>query len=209
MTWPGQKVRLLPGWYRLRHSHVSVHKSHFLNTFLVPFKSALLAIPTPFLFSFHRTQQSLFVKFLSLSCCFSMAQKTFIYQTFDFFFLFLWIALLSFEVPDSYPFLFSLGWHQCSSVAHPCPTLCNPMDRRTPGFPVHQQLLELAQTHVHGVGDAIQPSHPLLSPSPAAFNLSQHQSLFQQVSSLYQVAKVLEFQLQHQSFQWTARTDFL
>ena len=99
--------------------------------------------------------------------------------------------------------------HVCCSVNKSCPTLCNPMDRRTPGFPVHQQLLVLAQTHVHGVGDAIQPSHPLLSPSPPAFNLSQHQSLFQQVSSLYQVAKVLEFQLQHQSFQWIARTDFL
>ena len=81
-----------------------------------------------------------------------------------------------------------------------CPTLCDPMDCSTPGFPVHHQLLELTQTHVHRVGDAIQPSHPLLSPSPPAFNLSQHQGLFQRVSSLYQVAKVLEFQLQHQSF---------
>ena len=82
-----------------------------------------------------------------------------------------------------------------------CPTLCDPMDCSTPGFPVHHQLLELTQTHVHRVGDAIQPSHPLLSPSPPAFNLSQHQGLFQGVSSSHQVAKLLELQLQHQSFQ--------
>ena len=71
-----------------------------------------------------------------------------------------------------------------------------------PDFPVHHQLPELAQTHVYWIDDAIQPFHPLLSPSPPAFNLSQHQGLFQWVSSLHQLAKVLEFQLQHQSFQW-------
>ena len=81
------------------------------------------------------------------------------------------------------------------------PTLCDPTDCSTPGFPVHHRLLEPTQTHVHGVGDAIQPSHPLVSPSPPAFNLSQHHCLFQQVSSSHQVAKVLEFQLQLQSFQ--------
>ena len=86
--------------------------------------------------------------------------------------------------------------------------LYNPMDCSTPGFPFHHQLLELAQTHVHQVSDAIQPSHPLLSPSPA-FNLSHHQGLFQWVSSSHQVARVLEFQLQYQSFQWIFRTDFL
>ena len=75
------------------------------------------------------------------------------------------------------------------------------MDCSTPGFPVYRQLPELAQTHVHRVGDAIQPPHPLSSPSLPAFNLSQHQGLFQSVSSLHQVAKALEFQLQHQSFQ--------
>ena len=83
------------------------------------------------------------------------------------------------------------------------------MDCSMPGLPVHHQLLELTQTHVHRVGDAIQPSHPLLSPSPPALNLSHHQGLFQWVSSSHQVAKVLEFQLQHQSFQWIFRTDFL
>ena len=83
--------------------------------------------------------------------------------------------------------------------------LYDPMDCSMPGLPFHHQLLELAQTHVHQVGDAIQPSHPLSSPSPSVFNLSRHQGLFQRVISLHQVAKVLEFQLQHQSF----RTDFL
>ena len=88
-----------------------------------------------------------------------------------------------------------------SSVAQSCPTLCDPMNCSMPGFLVHHQLPEPTQTHVHRVGDAIQPSHPLSSPSPPTFNLSQHQGLFQCISSLPQVAKVLEFQLQHQSFQ--------
>ena len=88
-------------------------------------------------------------------------------------------------------------------VVQSCPTLCNPMDCSMPGFPVLHQLPELTQTHAHWVSDAIQPSHPLLSPSPPAFSLSQW------VSSLHQVAKVLEFQLQHQSFQWIFRTHFL
>ena len=95
-----------------------------------------------------------------------------------------------------------------NSVTQLCPTLCNPMNHGTPGLPVHHQLLQFTQTHVHRVGDAIQPSHPLLFPSPAP-NPSQHQSLFQWVNSLHQVVKVLEFQLQHQSFQWTPRTDLL
>ena len=89
---------------------------------------------------------------------------------------------------------------QFSSVVQLRPTLCDPSDFSTSGFPVHHQLLELAQTQVHWVGDAIQPSHPLSSPSPPAFNLSQHQGLFQRASSSHQVAKVLE--LQHQFFQW-------
>ena len=80
-----------------------------------------------------------------------------------------------------------------SSVAQLCPTLCYPMDCSTPGFPVHHQLPELTQTHAHRVDDAIQPSYPLLSPSPPAFSLSQHQSLFQWVSSSHQMARVLEF----------------
>ena len=83
------------------------------------------------------------------------------------------------------------------------------MDCSTPGFPVHHQLLKLAQTHVHWVGDAIKQSHPLSSPFPSAFNLSQHQGLFQWVSSSHHVAKLLEIQLQHQSSKWRFRTYFL
>ena len=98
---------------------------------------------------------------------------------------------------------------QFSSVSQSCPTLCDPMNRSMPGLPVHHQLPESTQTHVHRVGDAIQPSHPLWSPSPPAPNPSQHQGLFQWVNSLHKVAKVLEFQFQHQSFQWTPRTDLL
>ena len=98
--------------------------------------------------------------------------------------------------------------HQFSSVAQSCPTLCNPVDYSTPGFPVHHQLLELTQTHVHWISYAIQSSHPLSSPSPN-INISQQKGIFQWVSSLHQVAKVLEFQLQHQSSQWIFRTDFL
>ena len=97
---------------------------------------------------------------------------------------------------------------QFSSITQLCLTLCNPMDCSTPGFPVHRQLPELAQTHIRRVGDAIWSSHPLSSPSPPVFNLSQHQGLFQWVNSSHQVAKV-ELQLQHQSFQWIFRTDFL
>ena len=96
-----------------------------------------------------------------------------------------------------------------SSSVQSCPTLCDPIDCSMPGLPVHHQLLEFTQTHVHCVGDGIQPSHALSSPSPPALNLSQHQGLFKWVSSSHQVAKVLEFQLQHQSFQWTPRTDLL
>ena len=98
---------------------------------------------------------------------------------------------------------------QFSSCAQSCPTLCNPMDCSTPGFPVHHQLPEFTQIHIHWIRDAIQPSHPLLSPSPPDLNLSQHHGLFLWVSSSHQVAKVLEIQLQHPSFQWTARTDLL
>ena len=98
---------------------------------------------------------------------------------------------------------------QFSSVTKSCPTLCDPMNHGTLGLPVHHQLLEFTQTHVHWVGDAIQPSHLLSSPSPPAFNLSQHKGLFRWVSSWHQVAKIPEFQLQHQSFQWTPRTDLL
>ena len=98
---------------------------------------------------------------------------------------------------------------QFSSVTQPCPTLCDPMDCSMTGLPVHHQLPEFTQIHVHWVSDAIQPFHPLSAPSLPAFNLSSHQGLFWWVSSSHQVAKILEFQLQHLFFQWIFRTDFL
>ena len=105
----------------------------------------------------------------------------------------------------------AVQWHIvascCCSVAWSCPTLCDHVGCSMPGLPVLHYLLEFAQTHVHWVTDAIQPSHPLSSPSLPALHLFQHQGLFQWVSCSYQVARVLEFQLQHQSFQWIFRTD--
>ena len=98
---------------------------------------------------------------------------------------------------------------QFSSVAQSCLTLRDPMNHSTPGLPVHHQLLELTHTQVHRVSDAIQPSHPLSSPSPPVPNPSQHQSLFQWINSSHEVAKVLEFQLQHHSFQRNPRADLL
>ena len=98
---------------------------------------------------------------------------------------------------------------QFSSVTQSCLTLCDPMDCSPLGLPVYNQLTEFTQTHVHWVSDAIQQYQPLSSPSLPTFNLSQHQGLFNWVGSSNQVAKVLEFQLQYQSFQWIFRTDFL
>ena len=108
----------------------------------------------------------------------------------------------------SAPFHQKVQFSSIQSLSH-VQILCSPIDCHTPSLPVHHQLLGCTQTHVHWAGDAIQPSHPLSSPFPLAFNLSQHQGLFQWVSSSHQGAKVLEFQLQHQSFQWTLRTDLL
>ena len=122
-------------------------------------------------------------------------------------FLFITLHDLILDFHQSTTELVSLQYHQFSSVTQSCPTPCDPMDCSMPGFPILHQHLKLAQTHVHGVGDAIQPSHPLSFSSPPALNLSQHQDLFQWVSSLHQVAKILEFQLQHQSFQWIFRID--
>ena len=104
--------------------------------------------------------------------------------------------------PQSFP-LISQSVQSLSHVR-----LCDPMNHSVPGLPVHHQPLEFTQTQVHQVSDAIQPSHSLLSPSPAP-NPSQHQALFKRVNSSHHVAKVLEFQLQHQSFQWTPRADLL
>ena len=125
----------------------------------------------------------------------------------------LWVCCLSlFHAQKKWLLLVEISttcMSQFSSVTQLCPTLCNPMDCSTPGLHVHHQLPELAQTHINQVGDAIQPSHPLSCPSLPTFNLAQHQCLFKWVSSSHQVAKVLEFQLQCQSFQWIFRTDFL
>ena len=98
---------------------------------------------------------------------------------------------------------------QFSSVAQSCPNFCDHMNRSTPGLHIHQQLLEFTQTHVNQVSDAIQPSNLLSSPSPPAPNPSQHQSLFQWVNSSHEVAKVLEFQLQHHYLQRNTRADLL
>ena len=127
--------------------------------------------------------------------------------------------LCLFKLSGLFPeyFQHDLGWShgfgtcryrglQFSSVTQSCPTLCDPMNHSMPGLPVHHQLPEFTQTHVHWVSDAIQPSHSLSSPSPPVLNPSQHQGLFKWVSSSHQVAKVLEFQLQHQSFQLCLKT---
>ena len=122
----------------------------------------------------------------------------------------LWWSVTPSSAYHSLPSVLLFGiFLKFSSVAQSCLTLCDPMNRSTPGLPVHHQLLESTQTHVHWVSDAIQPSHPLSSPSPPALRLSQHQGLFKWVRSSPDVAKELELQLQHQSLQWTPRTDLL
>ena len=120
-----------------------------------------------------------------------------------------WSSVSCVKIGCSHQYFPLFPHFSCCSVPQSCLTLCDHMDCSTPGFPVLHHIPELAQTHVHQVGDAIQPSHPLSSPSPPAVSLSQHQGLFQWVNCLHQVAKVLELQLQHQSFQWIFRVDFL
>ena len=115
------------------------------------------------------------------------------------------LTLISQQILASYKLLIQ----GISSVAQSCLILCDTMDCSMPALPVHHQLLEFTQIHVHWVSDDIQPSHPLSFPSPPTFNLSQHQGLFQWISSSHQVAKALEFEAQHQSFQRIFRTDFL
>ena len=116
--------------------------------------------------------------------------------------LYSYIPKWSCSFPDILMWLEKDAEVQFSSVAQSCPTLCYLMNYSTPGLPIHHQLPESTQTQVHWVSDAIQPSHPLCSPFPPTPNLSQHQGLFKWVSSSHQVAKVLEFQVQHQSFQF-------
>ena len=125
---------------------------------------------------------------------------------FDFLFLFVWWF---FYCTLQHCIGFAIHWCWFSKFRSVQSLSCVPMNCSMPGLPVHHQLPESTQTHVHSVGDAIQPSHRLLSPSPPAINLSQHQGLFKRVSSLHQVDKVLEFQLPYQSFQWTPMTHLL
>ena len=120
-----------------------------------------------------------------------------------------WLATFAFQSPIMKRASFGGVSSRISSVAQLWLTHCDPMNHSMPGLPVHHQLPEFTPTHVHQVCDAIQPSHLLLSPSPSAPNPSQHQGLFQWVSSSHEVDEVLEFQLQHQSFQWIPRDDLL
>ena len=120
-------------------------------------------------------------------------------QVYEFIWAFYFVPLIYISVFVPIPYcLDDCGFvrsDQIRSVAQSCLTLCDPMNHSTPGLPVHHQLPEFTQTHIRRASDAIQPSHPLSSPSPLAPNPSQHQSLFQWVNSLHEVAKVLEFQL--------------
>ena len=124
-----------------------------------------------------------------------------------------WKGMMPWLQVQTTPLFWDKSWIflsvQFSLVTQSCLTLCDPMDCSTPGLPIHCQLPESTQTHVQRVGDTIQPPGPVSSPSPPAFYLFQHQGLFKWVGSLHQMAKALEFQLQHQSFQWILRIDFL
>ena len=123
-----------------------------------------------------------------------------------------WLNIVFHSIFGQFLIIYRIDLHfsaHFSSVTQACPNLWDPMNHSTPGLTVHHQLPESTQTHVPWVSDAIQPSHPLSSPSPPVPNPSQHQGLFQWVNSSHEVAKVLEFQLWHHSFQWTPRTDFL
>ena len=170
-----------------------------------PVDSAFVGLGYPGLF-----QINFYWSIVSLQCCISL-----LYSKMNQPYLYLYPLAFGFpshsghhSVLSRVPGAIHYVLIQFSSAAQSRLTLYDPVDCSTPGFLVCHQLLELAQTHIHQVGDAIQPSHPLSSPSPT-FNLSQHRGLFQWVSSSHQVAKVLEFQLQQQSFQWTLRADFL
>ena len=144
-------------------------------------------------------------------CYFNVSCQSLKIINFDWLFNILFLCSFSLFQNGAHPqsSYYTLPSVEFSSVTQSCPTLCDPMNHSTPGLPVHHQLLEFTQTNVHRVSDAIQPSHPLSSSSPPAPNPSHHQSLFQWVKSSHEVAKVLEFQLWHHSFQRTSRTDLL
>ena len=142
------------------------------------------------------TQVILFLGFMNLNIIFSRKKRfspNFSWTVMLFLVEWCWTHLFPY-LATKYYFFFKCPV-QFSSVAQSCPNLCNPMDCSTPGLPIHHKLPEFTQTHAHRVSDAIQPSHPLSSPSLPALNPSQYQGLFQWVNSLHEVAKVLEFQL--------------
>jgi len=133
-----------------------------------------------------------------------------IYNYFAHYKIFFLNYVIHFSIYENFEHLLCLLLYNWVQFSHSVMSdFCDTIDCSMPVFLVHHQLPELAQTHIHWVGDAIQPSHSLSSPYTPAFNLSQHQGLLQWVSSLNQVAKVLELQLQHQSLQWICRTDFI
>ena len=187
------------GLKRVRHDWACIHcftSSRYLrrNPRGIPYLSCPILCWNPIWHIWHSWLALFFFAFLSGSLCSWKVVEWFLRFSVD--------EWLSFERLMDCKLKFS-------SATQFCLTLCDPMDCNTPGFPVHHQFPELAQTHVHRVGNTIQPSCLLSFPSPSACNLSQHQGLFQWVSSLHQVAKVLECQLQHQSFQWIFKTNFL
>ena len=188
--------------------HISIWVGH-RHMFPLHFEATPLSLPTLSHQVCHRALAlgALWSHFWTFSFVTTLIflQKNFYSATKgNFFYRKMRLCLSNLKCFHAFPTPFSI-----SLVTQSRPTLCNPLDCSTPGLPVHHQLSEFTQTHVHWVSDAIQPSCPLSFPSPPTFNLSQHQDLFEWVSSSHQVAKVLEFQLQHKSFQWIFRTGFL
>ena len=181
-------------WIHAASPQTALKNRHFVQFFL-SFIFFRITVAPLFVYRWARVYMHVFV-YISLSHAISEV----FYVAF---------IVSKWSIKNNLKFILSCKFNQFSSVAQSCLTLCDPMNHSRPGLPVHHQLPEFTQTHVHRVGDAIQPSHPLLSPSLPAPNPSQHQSLFQWVNSSHDMAKVLEFQLQHQSFQWTPRTDLL
>ena len=166
-------------------------------------------------FPVHRILQAGILEWVAISFSnsgiyISFISKHYVYTTVSLFIsfrAFYWFSVMADEdLAAIYNHPNFLIIHEFSSVTQLCLTLCYPMSL---GLPVHHQFLEFTQAHAHWVSDAIQPFHPLSSPSPPALSFSQYQGLFQSVSPSHQVAKILEFQLQHQSFQWIFRIDLL
>ena len=175
---------------------------HFHNMGATPERETVMGSKFCLLHPIHVYDSSLFANFFAITIRSDLRKKIYKAMPKE-----IKISLCYFRCSKSHSPNLRLQFSSVQLLNHV--RLCDPMNRSTLGLPVHHQLPEFTQTHIHQVGGAIQPSHPLSSPSPPTFNLSQHQGLWQWVSSSHQVAKVLEFQLQHQSFQWTLRTDLL